>query len=253
MQNEDVRRGVSAKLAVSIFALLFASCATQTSVRSVPAQSRPQYQPTGSEPSVAVLEFENVSLFESETLGPGVATMFQTALVRSRRFRVVERTQLQSVLDELSLPLAGIVAAGTDRLGQQLPVEYLIAGRVTEFGMKYTGDSFTGGVIDARVLAGGGARLTSSRGTARIAIDVKITDVRTGQIVYMTTATGEAYSESVGAGMLLLTATGVGAAAIVDSGVEGFDQTVAGKAARAAAELSLDQMVAEDVFRWMQH
>lgn len=216
-------------------AIAITGCATTSGTQSRAVDlTLPPYTPNGSEPKVAVLDFANDSFFESEVLGRGVASMFESALVRSGRFVVVDRENLTEVVREQKLDMAGITAKDYTSIGQILGVDYLISGTVTEFGIKRTGTSVGGGAVTAASLSGGGAQVKKERGTARIVVDTKITSVSTSAIAFTSTAVGEAFSENVNAGLAILTG-GVGAGAQVGSGVVGFDETIAGKASRAAA------------------
>lgn len=230
--------------------ILIGCAGSGTVIKAMPVQELPQYNPTGNEPQVAVLDFKNESFFESEVLGRGVATMFQTALVKSRRFKVIDRENLSKIMEEYKLGMSGITSKDVSTIGQQLGVDYLITGNVTEFGIKKTGTSVGAGAVDLSSLSGGGAKVKKEKGTARIVIDVKITEVKTGQIIYMSSATGEAFSENVNVGLALLTGSAVGAGATVGGGVQGFDETIGGKASRVAAYQMVNQIVKENVFQW---
>lgn len=231
--------------------ILFLGCAGSGSItKSTEVQKLPVYTPTGNEPQVAVMDFVNDSFFESDVLGSGVATMFQTALVRSKRFKVIDRENLSSIMEEYKLGMSGITSKDVSTIGQQLGVDYLITGKVTEFGIKKTGTSIGGGAVDLASLSGGGAKIKKEKGTARVVVDIKITDVTTGQIIFMESSIGEAFSENVNFGIALLTGTAVGAGATIGSGVQGFDETIAGKASRSAAYQMVNKIINENTFNW---
>ena len=64
----------------------------------------------------------------------------------------------------------------------------------------------------------------------------------------MGSSVGSAFSENVNAGLALLTLTGQAAAASIQNGVVGFDETIAGKASRAASYEMVNQLIKESVF-----
>ncbi len=58
-------------------------------------------------PSVAVLDFESIG--SEEFLGRGVSEIMRTELVGTKKFRVVERSQMKKALEEQKLHLTGII------------------------------------------------------------------------------------------------------------------------------------------------
>ena len=61
--------------------------------------------------------------------------VFVTELVKSGKFRVVEREQLEALMQEKGLTLSGDVDPKTAmRVGKLLGVNYLLTGAVTEYG-----------------------------------------------------------------------------------------------------------------------
>ena len=175
--------------------------------------------------------------------------MFQTVVVRSRRFRVVDRDNLPRIMEEYRLGLSGVTTTDASAIGHQLGVQYIITGKITECGIRRTGTSVSMGAVDMATFSGAGGGVGSRKGTARLALDIKITDVETGMIVYMTSAVGEAYSESMKT-MAGLMQSGVIAGLSGSGGTQGFDQTIEGMAARAAATRAMSKMIEEDVFDW---
>lgn len=240
------------KIFFLIIPLLILSACAGSGITSKPPEiiKLPDYNPMGDEPQVAVLDFDNDSFFESEVLGPSVSTMFQTALVKSKRFKVIDRENLQQIMDEYKLGMSGITSKDISSVGQQLGVDYLISGKITEFAIKKTGTSVGGGVVDINSISGGGAKIKKEKGTARIVVDIRITDVKTGQIIFMDSSVGESYSENVNMGLALLTGSATAVGATISSGVQGFDETIAGKASRAAAYQMVNQIISENTFNW---
>jgi TolB-like protein len=83
----------------------------------------------GERMSVAVLPFDNKGA--SQDLGEIILDKMITALFAQERFKVIERTQLDKVLQEQQLGLSGVVDASTAAaLGKGLGVDAIIMGSV---------------------------------------------------------------------------------------------------------------------------
>ncbi len=233
---------------IIISVVLISACSTTKEIpKSADEIKIPDYQPTGNEPQVAVLDFSNQSFFESQRLGRAVATMFQTELVKSKRFKVVDRKNLERIMKEYKMGMKGLTNKDVSEVGNQLGVDYFISGDVTEFGVKSTGTSVGASVTDRETGVGGGANVRKGKGTARVAVDVKITDVSNGQIIYMNSAKGKSFSENSAFGVsMLMDEAAVGTE--IETGVQGFDETLAGKASRVAAKKMLKKIIKQDVF-----
>lgn len=243
-----MRRGGIRSLTLLLLTAALGACATTGGTRGSSTESThvlPPYKATGDEPIVAVLDFDNESFFESDLLGKQVARMFETALVKSHRFKVVDRKKIESVMREKNMAKAGDIEANAASFGKVLGVEYLVTGSVTEFGIKREGTSVGVGAMAMGTLSGGGAKASTSRGTARIVVDLKVISVSDGTIAYSDSAVGESWSDDVDFGMGLITGGAV-MGATVSGGTIGFDETVAGKAARACADEHVFKMVTDD-------
>lgn len=92
-----------------------------------------------SRPRIAVLEFKNKVQgygWSAYKAGQAAQDMFVTELVKKGNFRVMEREQLDAILQEKNLTLSGDVDPKTAvKIGRMIGVEYLIAGAVTEMGV----------------------------------------------------------------------------------------------------------------------
>lgn len=98
---------------------------------SAERQSKPQGQ------KLAVLPFQNKANSQWWYHGGAEAAqdVFVTELVKSGKFTVVEREQLQALLKQNNLALSGDVDPSTAvRVGKLLGVNYLLTGSVTEYG-----------------------------------------------------------------------------------------------------------------------
>lgn len=124
-------------------------------------------------------------------LTEGFRIMLETAIVKSNKMDVMERKQGGIVIQEQGLGQMGLTTSG-GKVGGLTGIDYLIYGSITKFGARKTGFAVSGGLLSSATkgLLGGGA------GTASVhtvmAVDLKITDVATGQIILADTVEGEA-------------------------------------------------------------
>ena len=86
---------------------------------------------------VAVVDFEQKGApeFQGKQAGEIVAEWLITALVKTGRFEVVERAQLQKILKEQQLGMSGVVNQETAaKVGELLGVKVIVTGAVIQFG-----------------------------------------------------------------------------------------------------------------------
>jgi len=128
---------------------------------------------------VAVLSFDDktdagYSWGGTKTAGVGMSDMLITELVKSDRYTVLERTEINQVLEEQDLGQQGIVTAqSAAQAGKMLGAEIVIFGAITEFGYK---ERSTGGRTRRF-----GVGINST--TAVVATDVRMVDATTGEIM----------------------------------------------------------------------
>lgn len=129
---------------------------------------------------VAVFDFEDKTdgtyrWWHGKGVGYGMADMLVSALVKSKKFKVYERSALDKIMQEQRLGLSGAVTQQTAaKVGKLLGVQYAIIGSVSEFG-------YTKGGVGGRVK---GIRLGVNKYEAVVAVDVRIVNVETGEIVF---------------------------------------------------------------------
>lgn len=150
----------------------------------------------GAKPRVAVLEFKNKAshyAWSWYNAGRGAQDMLVTELVKSGKYRVIEREQLAAIMHEKGLSLSGDIDPRTAvKIGKMLGVEYLIAGAVTELGVTDRNASVPGG------LGRFGLPSVSVRSQkAEAALDARAFSTSTGEIVWADTARGETSDSSV--------------------------------------------------------
>ncbi len=92
--------------------------------------------PAFSRERVAVLDFEAKDVQESDALA--IADFFRSDLVAAGQFIVLERGNMQSILNEHELTMKGLTnEASASEIGELLSVNYLFLGNLSKFGNKY--------------------------------------------------------------------------------------------------------------------
>lgn len=178
---------------------------------------------------IAVLPFDDGSIQnrwwgEQFELGKGISDELVTALLKTGKFRLVEREQINAILQEQKIGAAGLVdPKSAAEIGRLLGVQYLVIGRVTEFSQ----DSQT---FASGSKKGGLALVTSN---ARVAIDARLVDTTTAEI--LTSVTGKGKKETSNLGM-------ADAKGGLLFGSKDFQKTDLGKALREAVDSVANQL-----------
>lgn len=145
-------------------------------------------------PRVGVLRFTNHTSagWWGQTSGPELQDMLIAELAATESFRVLERKEIDKVISEQKLSQSGLVDENTRvKPGKIKGAQYLIAATVSAFQENTAGSDAGISVMGFNV---GGAKKS-----AYMAVDLKVIDTETGEIVK--TRTVEATSE--GSGMRL--------------------------------------------------
>jgi len=146
-------------------------------------------------PRIAVLEFKNKADNQWWFHGGAAAAqdVFVTELVKSGKFRVVEREQLEALMQEKHLTLSGDVDPKTAvKIGKLLGVNYLLTGSVTEYG-----------VTDKSAHSGGLGRIPGFSAGKRdftAALNARLIDTSTGEIAWADEASKTESSVKVSVG-----------------------------------------------------
>lgn len=136
-------------------------------------------------PVVGVAEFKNESGAGWWRGGVGweLSGMLSNELVATKSFRVVERSKLESVIQEQNLGASGRVSSGTGaKIGKLTGADYLIMGTVTAYE-EDTADS--GGGLSFKGISIGG-----NKSEAYIAVDLRVVNSNTGEIEFVRTVEG---------------------------------------------------------------
>lgn len=180
--------------------------------------------PMTERPFIAVASFDDGSIKRESwwgahwDVGSGLADMLTTELLQKNRFRLVERSLLDSIMKEQDLGATGRVNPQTAaKIGKIIGADYFIMGKVTMFSWDTRS---TGSILNLGGLAGVGA----SKSKARVSVDLRIVDTETGEILGSFQGKGEDSRSSVAVGY-----SKIGAFAI---GSSDFQNTILGTATR---------------------
>jgi curli biogenesis system outer membrane secretion channel CsgG len=187
--------------------------------------NHPFNAPAAEKMRVAVGKFENKvkspSWDKSWNIGEGLAEMLTTELFKTGKVIVLERGAVSDVIDEQQFGQSGLVRKETAaQTGQMMGAQVIVRGAVTEFSERIEG---AGGQITTRRFGGG-----ASMENAYVALDIRLIDANTGQVIASPNATGIAPSAGMGGTLLGSRRSGMAL------GGEAFFSTPIGQATRQA-------------------
>lgn len=136
-------------------------------------------QAASDKPRIAVLEFQNKADNQYWWHGGAEAMqdVFVTELVKSGKFRVIDREQLAALMREKNLSLSGDVDPATAvRAGKLLGVQYFLTGAVTEYGIEDAGGSAPS--------IGGLPSFSFKKRKFTAAANARMIDTETGEILW---------------------------------------------------------------------
>src|SRR3954447_25951769 len=198
--------------------------------------------PQGRKKRVAILDFDygtvhsNVAaLFGSDIdVGKGITDLLVKYLVKDGTYSVIERKSLDKIMAEQNFSNSDRAnPTSAAKLGKLLGVDAIITGSITQFGgeTKNTNVGGVGGGLGKVGLGGFGQKKTK----ATVAIDARMVDIDTAEILGVADGKGESLRQSTsllggGGGW-----SGFGAGG-VDFGSSNFQETIIGEAVKAATE-----------------
>jgi curli biogenesis system outer membrane secretion channel CsgG len=147
-------------------------------------------------PRLGVLRFTNntSAAWWSGTAGRDLQDMLASELAGMKVFKVLERKELEAVIGEQDLGASGRIKKSTrSKIGNITGAKYLVAATVSAFE---TSTSGTGGGIGFKGISLGG-----KKERAYMAVDLKVIEVETGEIVDARTVEATAKSGGLGGGL----------------------------------------------------
>lgn len=139
-----------------------------------------------SKPTIAVMDFKNKTNRGGWELGSGAADMMTTQLVKTRKFTVVERDKLKTIMKEQNIGATGLVDTKAAEIGKLLGAQYIVIGAVTEYGSSHS--------------SGSGAGISVAKTIYRTGVDIRIVNASTGEVIFAENGNGE---ESASSGSFL--------------------------------------------------
>jgi curli biogenesis system outer membrane secretion channel CsgG len=225
---------------------------------SLIAQTAPAAPATGSAPAaggrkkrVAVLDFDYgtvhsgiAALFGQDVdVGKGITDLLVKYLVKDGTYSVIERKSLDKVMAEQNFSnsdRANPMSAA--KLGKLLGVDAIIVGSITQFGneTKNTNIGGVGGGLGKIGIGGFG----SKKSKAEVAIDARMVDIDTAEILGVADGKGESLRSSTS-----LLGGGGGwhgfGGGNVDFGSSDFQSTIIGEAVNKATEQLSQGLIAD--------
>jgi curli biogenesis system outer membrane secretion channel CsgG len=184
---------VIALLGYSVIALLGCQM-TQPTAQVDNTAGTAQLPPySGSKARIAVADFEVKAAKATSEIGSGLREMLTTALMNSNRFSVLERQALGAVMQEQELSVSGAAqAGGGPQRGKIKTADLIITAAVTEFEPQASGGRVGiggGGGVGSGVLGG---LLGAALNKAHMALDIRIVDTSTSEVLTATRVQGQA-------------------------------------------------------------
>lgn len=139
----------------------------------------------------------------NEDLSLGFRAMLETAITKSGKMSVIERGQIDTLLNEQALGQIGVTDTG-GQIGGLTGVDFYVYGTITNFGQAQSSlnvgtDSGVGSLFGGRASRALGSGLSSGNLSVQMGIDLKVSEVSTGRIIIAdalnaTVETGSAFS-----------------------------------------------------------
>ncbi|MDD4908893.1 MAG: CsgG/HfaB family protein [Candidatus Omnitrophica bacterium] len=206
---------ISTFILCGLMAASLCGCATMTQPTAqvdnyAGATPLPPY--SGPKARIAVADFDVKAAKANGEIGSGLREMLITALMNSNRFSVLERQALAAIMQEQELSASGAVQQGAQvQRGQLKAADLIVTAAVTEFEPNASGGSAGvggGGGVGSGLLGG---LLGAALNKAHMAMDIRIIDTATSEVLSATRVQGEASDIAGGFMMGFMGSWGLGA------------------------------------------
>jgi|GEM_PF-1804069 curli biogenesis system outer membrane secretion channel CsgG len=126
---------------------------------------------------------------EREIIGRSVTDSFMVEIVKNPMFTVVERNQLESILNEQKISSSGLInKSDAAKIGKLLGVSAIIMGTINQYSLEKHKKGILGVGVNTVL--------------AKVAVNVRIVDASTGEILFASEGKGEEENANVSVGSL---------------------------------------------------
>jgi curli biogenesis system outer membrane secretion channel CsgG len=212
--------------------LVFLTTPAWSAVAAPESAAPAVYVAMSERPLLAIVALDDGSLKKESwwgtnwDVGSGLSDILTTTLLEKNRFRLLERSLLSKALAEQDLGASSRVNAQTAaKIGKVIGADYLVMGKVTLFSWSTRDAGGIGGLV------GGIAGISSSKTKANVAIDVRIVDAETAEILGSYTGKGEDSR-----GKVAVAALGRNGFGAIEFGSSDFMNTILGVATKKAID-----------------
>lgn len=196
------------------------------------------YSPyNGPKQRLAITEFENKVPARTRAMVQlaSLESLLISEVFKTKRYVLVERTEVDKVIEEQDFGASGRVAKpSAAKIGQILGAQYLVEASITE----YVPDAAKFGIGGGGIGGGGGGIIGISRQRAELAINIRIINATTSEIVASVQKRGWAATWGLGTG-----GGGVGSGGAGGGGMSGFSKTPIGRAAQSCMAKAVYEVV----------
>jgi curli biogenesis system outer membrane secretion channel CsgG len=205
---------------------------------------------SGSTTTISGLGGKTVSISQSRYAGytTGLRDMLTTAMVQTKRYRVLERQNLSALQQEMSLSKSGYTDKSGIKKGGIKGADLLIMGAVTGWE---PGTSGAGGGVGGGVLGKASALFGAVKGAFKkssMAMDIRIVDTHTSEVLAATRVEGVAKDVNLGGSLGVLTGSGG-----MGGGLGAFAKTPMEKAIRTCIYEAVKYIAANTPKEYMKY
>ena len=235
---------LKATLVALVLVVLCVSFADLQGQAAAPAQARKKRVAVFDFDYATVQSYSNAAFGTNVDVGRGIADLTVKYLVQDGTYSVIERKAMDKILAEQNFSNSDRAnPTSAAKLGKLLGVDAIIVGSVTQFGndTKNTKVGGGGGNWGGYGLGGVGHKKTK----AIVAVDARIVNIDTAEIMGVAEGKGESSREStslLGSGGNW---HGWGGGA-VDFGSSDFQQTILGEAVNSAVKQMSGELIADN-------
>jgi curli biogenesis system outer membrane secretion channel CsgG len=184
------------KVVPAIFSFLIMGSTVVVAQTPAPAAAP---APTGIRHKVAVLDFNYATVMSASQavfgtnvdIGKGISDMLINELVNNGTYRVIERNQIDKILNEQNFSNSNRADATTAaKIGHILGVDAVITGDITQFGRDDQNKN-VGGMLGKWGSGYGLGGVGTSKAKAVVAVTARMIDTSTGEILASASGKGE--------------------------------------------------------------